>query len=109
MPGAVVTLGLPIVSGTRVRIPVVVDAPAGFGSVAVRVAFDPGAYERPKARRAENGRRALVAANAAIPGVLSFALASADPMATGTVAMLELRLVGTAMPPVALQSATVVP
>jgi len=109
MPGAVVTLGSPIVSGTRVRIPVVVDAPAGFGSVAVSVAFDPAAYERPKARRTENGRRALLAANAATPGVLAVALASADPMTSGTVAMLELRLVGSGMPPVALQSATVVP
>jgi hypothetical protein len=109
MTGAVVTLGAPMVSGTRVRIPIVVEAPAGFGSVEVSAAFDPAAYERPKARRTENGRRALVAANAATPGVLSIALASADPMTSGTVAMLELRLLGTAMPPAALQSATVVP
>lgn len=110
MPGAVVTLGVPLISGTRVRIPVVVDAPAGFGSVAASIAFDPAAYERPKGRRAENGRRALVAANASTPGTLSVALASAEAMTSGTVAMLELRLVGTGTPPpVTLQSATVVP
>lgn len=110
MQDAVVTLGAPLLSGSRVRIPVMVDAPAGFASVAVSVAFDPAVYERPKARRTENGRRALAAANAGTPGVLTVALASADPMTSGTVAMLELRLVGNGPPPpVALRSATVVP
>lgn len=109
MPGAVVTLGTPLVSGSRVRIPVVVDAPGAFTSVAVSVAFDPAAYERPKARRTENGRRALVAANTSTPGVISVALAAADPITSGTVAMIELRLVDGGTPPVALQSASVVP
>ena len=91
IPGATVTLGAPQVSGSRVRLPLVVDAPAGFASVDAVVTYDASVYSRPKARRVENGRRATIAMNGTEPGRLRIALASAVPMTNGTIATIELR------------------
>ncbi|MEO6029164.1 MAG: hypothetical protein ABIR79_20070, partial [Candidatus Binatia bacterium] len=52
-------------------------------------------YERVKARKVESGRRASIAANGTEPGRVRVALASARPMASGTVATIELRFTDT--------------
>jgi hypothetical protein len=76
-----------------------VTAPTGFSSLDAVVLFDPTVLERPRARRTASGRQATIAANAPTPGRLIVALASARPMTSGTVALLELRRVDATTPP----------
>jgi hypothetical protein len=91
--GATVTLGTPESSGSRVRLPLVVDSPVPFTSVDAVVVYDSAGYERPKARRVEQGRRATLAMNGTEPGRFRVALASPLPMTSGVVATIELRFV----------------
>jgi hypothetical protein len=108
VPGAVVTLGAPINAGSRIRVPLQVAVPADFTSLDAVVLYDPAELERPKARKTDVGRRASIAANAATPGRLVLALGAAQPMASGTIAFIELRRIDPTSPPtVALESAVV--
>ncbi len=110
IPGATVTLGEPVLTGSRIRLPVDVTAPSTFSSLDAVMLYDPGELERPKAKQTGVGRRAIIAANAATPGRLVLALASAQPMTSGTVGYVDLRRIGiTPAPLVTLESATVGP
>ncbi len=108
VPGGTVTLGQPIAAGSRIRLPLNVSVPTDFTSLDAVVLYDPTELERPKARKTEVGRRATIAANAAIPGRFVIAVAAAQPMPSGTVAFVELRRVGAEpMPTATLESAIV--
>jgi len=75
----------------RVRLPLYVQAASPYHSLDLQLSYDATRLRLLGVRRVAQARRALTAVNQRAPGVLSVSLASADPLRSGAVAVVEFQ------------------
>lgn len=90
---AQVRLGRPRRRGRRLRVPVYVQTSGIVRALDVRLRYDAMQLTSPKVRRTRATRSAFVAVNNRTPGTLAVALASVEPLESGSVLMLQFNAV----------------